>query len=1289
MPRSYAYRKVYTGATISSIQAGQTPAQPFAVERFASPYGSRWSLPALPSLPQRARAPIAALPDPQKTPEPADPQHIALGFSIAVVLLAAGAVAALWYFVGWSAIGAFFSGLFGLLSSSATSPSGPPTYTSGFSNYYVEFTCGNAPVTVTPLLAMPLVNSTVDLVSGASLASPSAPAPQFADNPYYAECAPGAVGGVGNASFFCRGPALSLSGKVLPLTATVSSSSAFTYALWLYSSGTSNAAVPAVVLGAGGADAGTLCLGLSQSGLFFLGRGVSAGQCSPLTAQAVYSAPAYTGTGPYLSLPGNQQYWTHLVATYQGSAQTACLYVNGTVATCTTGVDWTSAPTGDQLVVGVSLPDLSDPYLGGVQGLAAYDVALSASAARSLYFNQANATGVSKLESYTTFTCVVTSTVSPTLEFLPPSPSFTVSPPTYPTPNAIPGRTFYVSLVNGNDANSGLSTSAPWQTLNNFNTLTARESYAGSPDWVQPGDSLLLCAGDKQFIPQGPNALMFYFGSNDYGTGPLPITIASYTCSSTPAGVTSALISQSGLLPQFSGGVGWEYVSGWAFANGTTSSSAILSYSLADLASAQQFLGVNQQFINTALPVSAVWIAGVQYVLAQHPNVLDFDVQTGVSPAEFLYTDPMLPDEGSSGQPVAIAGGDWCAKIWQGLYGGNSAALAQGAGSLGYFADGVTLLSGRTETWAAFVSLLGEWSPPQYDCDAWYQHYVATPGYTYNATDLWLGSLPFAQSASDPDYLNEAWRPPLTGWVSGFGGGDVNTYVFPWQDSLSRVRQWGGGLRLSNHRALLDAPGEYFYDAPAKVLYLHPLNAGHAQQLTAQSSFTFTLQGCAMALPACSAAYVLMGNNGPAAIGDPGESKYSLYLRLHDLELAYSASGIYIAHMADALLYNLYIHDILSYAIYLTNTSYGNTQVVINTRVNNVAGSSILLTSDKVFWYDNTVSNEGMKSYSNSGYGVQVYAYTRLVARNNTLINMNYMGLLYGSQVEDTQSDVLIEFNTLINISTVFYDSTALGAYGELAYNQLYNTVTNNMNGWVNVPAVGEAHGLQAGGPGYLYFHHNLMQNQSGGCFFASALSDQTFVSNLCIDGAGSDISPFNTAEQQQQSPSVWDNNWFIFLNLRMAWAAYPYIEPWMPQRTQWLVACEYFINEVDVYATAHPGNEFGYALLSNSVYANAFVEAQQAFGVVSLGQQLIDEFGQCDQWGAIQAALKASVRSSEVHWGANTNLMPGGVQYGESNVAQLTANAVEVLAQTRAYQFQLTWQSRVDEAYGSLPWYP
>lgn len=76
-------------------------------------------------------------------------------------------------------------------------------------------------------------------------------------------------------------------------------------------------------------------------------------------------------------------------------------------------------------------------------------------------------------------------------------------------------HTFYVSSSTGDDANDGLSPTAPWKTLNKVSNTT-----------FIPGDKILLKAGDAwdgQLWPKGSGAEGSPIIIDQYGTGNKPL----------------------------------------------------------------------------------------------------------------------------------------------------------------------------------------------------------------------------------------------------------------------------------------------------------------------------------------------------------------------------------------------------------------------------------------------------------------------------------------------------------------------------------------------------------------------------------------------------------------------------------------------------------------------------------------------------------------------------------------------------------------------------------------------
>lgn len=109
--------------------------------------------------------------------------------------------------------------------------------------------------------------------------------------------------------------------------------------------------------------------------------------------------------------------------------------------------------------------------------------------------------------------------------------------------------TYYVSTSQGNDANPGIASNAPWKTLTSVYNFTEGVGF-------RPGDSILLKAGDSFDGPlyvhqSGSNGVPITIGH--YGTGPSPIIYGDHpgaTWSAVPGhpGLYSALLGPSGLI---------------------------------------------------------------------------------------------------------------------------------------------------------------------------------------------------------------------------------------------------------------------------------------------------------------------------------------------------------------------------------------------------------------------------------------------------------------------------------------------------------------------------------------------------------------------------------------------------------------------------------------------------------------------------------------------------------------------------------------------------------------------
>lgn len=79
-------------------------------------------------------------------------------------------------------------------------------------------------------------------------------------------------------------------------------------------------------------------------------------------------------------------------------------------------------------------------------------------------------------------------------------------------------RTFYIDSATGNDANSGLSATQPWQSLDKVNATT-----------FAPGDKLLFKAGTSyngQLHPQGSGKAQSPIVIDRFGEGEKPLVAA-------------------------------------------------------------------------------------------------------------------------------------------------------------------------------------------------------------------------------------------------------------------------------------------------------------------------------------------------------------------------------------------------------------------------------------------------------------------------------------------------------------------------------------------------------------------------------------------------------------------------------------------------------------------------------------------------------------------------------------------------------------------------------------------
>lgn len=1125
--------------------------------------------------------------------------------------------------------------------------------------------------TATPLWAMPFTADASDIVSGTTLNS--SPLPSV----------------VSVQSFGTRGPSLLINGGSVPLKKNVVSSSAFSYCLWVYIAGYPNLQFPTMILGAGGTDAGTLCIGINQNGVFFLGRGVQACQCQAghCTANAVYNAPLWVAAGAYDVLPGNQNYWTHLCVTY--GAQTAVIYINGTQAS-TTPVNVDTALAGEQLIIGPSLQDLSDPFVGGQQCISAWEVALTAGQVYSMWYNQmAGGSACQTLISYTNFSCVAPTIPTYTPVFLTGATTLTPLPSiALPTRNpASFGRTFYVSQLFGSDSNNGLSPSTPWQTLTMVNGLTS-SGYPVSPPNVLPGDTFLLCNGDSYWFPIG---ILFNYGSEQFGSATAPITIANWTCR--PDGTTKRpFLSQSVILPQTTGVSGWTTTS-WTFANGTTSTTSVLAYNVAQLTSAAG----GTAFIpsNPGIKGAPIWINGTEYITAVHPNWIDPLVRIGQALQEFVWYDGFYAANVPFSTPTySLQGGSYCASFFYGLYGGNQALFQAGAGgTTGYYADGVTAYLSHVNTYQSPTNLITAWSPAQYTCAEWYNEYVTKTGYPFPATVPWVYSIPMAQNTSDPHWTTPLWQPTLL-TPNAISAGQLA--IFPWTDEFGLVREWTCGAKFTGHREFLDAPGECWYDSTNQILYCIPLPGHRALMLasftTTQVPFTLIAQGNALFDLGLNSAptVILTGFQGQGGIGSQGGGSNSGYYSIHDIEIGYSTNGLSIAP-ANIDVYNMDIHDIVGFAIYfsgLSGSDASNTWMVYNNKMTNImngVGTKPTTAGSNIYVYNNSFTGMAL-TFGDLGDGIGVTGTQTVVVRGNSLANMGGNSACFTAIATSKPADVA-EFNVATNGSLLYFDCGFYLASGTYRFNQAYNSATQQMAGFFGPDATSNSDAVYAssGADGGTW-SYNLFANITGNCFFAALFPGNTFTNNLCIDNSGNDDAPGPGYQEIPGNVGTYWNNWVMYTKPNWSMAEFPYQEPYFPQRTEYFHIGRYWTpgGAPATHSVLHWTQSPSFPLYNRSLYCNALLEGK-AGGTFTLAADVAQTYGNN---AALLEVMSNTAWATENDWAFTTDQYNAGLQYGQDNCRQIRDNAVLDLLSYSSVVRAATEQTAWNTAFAGLGWY-
>jgi hypothetical protein len=1155
----------------------------------------------------------------------------------------------------------------------------------------------------------------VDLVHGESLLASGAATPSFQQWGY-------------------RGSSLITTTSGVQLSAAVASSVAFSYCLWFYVNAQKAGSTPASLIG-GGSDGGNdvLCLGLSQLGIFFMGRGETACTCNPLgtcSVEAAFNAPGFQSEGSYNGIAGNQAIWSHACFVY--GDQTASIYINGTLAS-TASVDFDSAPTGSTLYVAQN-GGPSSPFNGAIQGVVAFDVALNGGQVRSIWYNQVS--GQAAVEDYTTYTNF--SCATPTID-TPSVPVFltgatTIPPPpsvTYPTRTAGSfGRTFYVSQSTGSDSNSGLSTTSPWQTLAPVNTLLGSSS--------QPGDSILLCEGDSYWVPKSPNGIVVQ-NIGTLGSPTMPITIASWPCR--PGTNKKPLISSASVLPQSTGNIGW-YQASWTYANGSESTS-VLAYNINDLISAggSQFILTNTiDLVNGNQVTGKIWVNGTEYIQAVHPNWNNFNQRLGSAKNEFVWYDAFAAYTPSGSNSAsftasdfyAISGGSFCDAFFYRLYGGNQELFAAGAGSSGYYVG--TNYVGQKNDFnynAAGGVPVTTWTPPSWSCAQWEQEYITNGGYTFATSDPWTYTIPFAQSNTDTHFTDPSWQPPI---MAPSLGDACGAGCFAWTDSSGKLRMWGFGMKFLGHRDFLDSPGEFWLDTVNQILYLQPL-PGHAEILLT----TFTTEQVPFNLISNSLAMIEHGYNsiptvicqtgslGPAGIFSAAPGYYSI----HDIEIGYSADGVNIEKAVNLEVYNMHIHDIHNQAVTVVATTnvvvYNN--VISGTTACIQVGASVnpftefAYVADNVMIYNNSCQYMGMTwgTYYAAGISIQG-AFSQW-----TILRGNYISDSGGNSDDNPGINTcdpsclgpfvnqqIAEYNVMNRLNLIFGDGGPFFTNGLIRYNQVFNTGTNGMamtpgGGGHGDGGLGDDIYAQSGATNVTAYY-NLFVNDTGACYNIGGFFTNTLWHNLCIDFYQNDVNPIqysnsDTTLEQGQVISMW-NNWVFWLNPMWDNSIAPFDLPYQPPIYEWFSVdadnywCDLNSDCGGPYSyidwcprnthnfAPYYGNAFCFTppwpLFNRSLFCNGFMTGP-ANGVLDL-DPIISQYGSADP--TLLYALRASAWASEQSWAQTTDQLPGGIQYGNENCRNIAADATTDLLAYIATQRAATEQSFLNQMFGPLEWY-
>ena len=1136
-----------------------------------------------------------------------------------------------------------------------------------------------------PTFAAPLTADTVDLVSNSALASGTFSFPPTGS----------------------RGSALSLQYAQTVLNSqTLQSSTAYSFCLWFRVNEyrLSNSDLPLTLVGAGNPstnDAGRMCLGVNQYGVFFIGRGINGCLCYPGACQspAVFNAPLFRGNGSYTDQAGNQHYWTHVCYVY--GAQTASIYVNGTLGS-TTAVNLDAFPAGDPLGLGITLNSASNQLNGSLQCVAGWNSSLSAQQVYSVWYNQqSGGSACQTLSSYTSTQCtppLPPSNAAPVFltgaTRIPPLPASVSNlaqrwyPPAAPaglhpvSRGPAPPPTYYISQLYGNDNNTGLSPAAAWQSLYNLGQMlwTDRTPPGGGGGSVglKPGTTVLMCNGDRyhnQFIQMPLQA-------GNLGSPTQPLVFANYACRPvTAANNGPPLLSQSGILPQTTGVTGWQFAP-WTFANGTTSTSSVLAYNLSHLATVPGGAAFFTSLVGYG--VGALWVNGSNYYAAQHPNFRDPQNRQGLHMNEYMWTD------GVPGvQPAALqaSGGSYCGQLFQGLYGGNLAAFKAGAGKNGYYVDGTTSVLRRIDTYASAINVITSWKAAAYSCTAWYKEYVTNAGYTYDLSTPWVYTIPLAQSASDPHSSNPIWRP-LQIQPNNVGSSQGGALV--WRDELSRTRQWVSSFQLIGHSDFLDGPCEYYWNATSNILYIIPCSPAHQALLlttysTAQVPFTLVNHSLALAEHGLnSAPAILLSAFNYGAPLNTDDYTYSLYAVIHDLEFAYDNAALSLRNTQQLELYNVYAHDLsgTAFSVGATDPSAAaqGSHFVYNNVVDNVAVFAAF-SAPNVYIFDNTWSNAGLTNAA-AYTGITAFGNNYTLVRGNTLSNSGgyVSGLIMGGPT------AFAEHNVFSNMSLTSWDSGAFCCSGNYRYNQLYGTGTNTISGWVGTTA-SISHGFYFDAATYQNVHHNLIVNVTGGCYSTAAIPNVSFTNNLCIDSAGSVVNPIQIGSSNAQATAqgtTFYNNWDLWVDPLWDDTLWPIDAPYSPQRQKMVVAGYYWLGggiSAQVLHAGGGGTQFPF--FNRTVYCNGFLEGAP-YGTYSITPS-VAAINNASQ--ALLTAMSESARSTEAYWAFSTDQVQGGLQYGQANCRALAASASTDLLAYSSVQRAATELAAWKQAFSTLPY--